>query len=251
MRQIHHWAALLFVAAMIVHMLRVFFTGGVPQAARAQLAARRRPADARHRRGLRRLLAAGRPALRHRPADRPRDHAVDPGRRHLGGVRGVRRRVPRRRDHPAALHRPRPAHTRHHPGADRACTSVLVVLQKHTQFPGPGRREDNVVGERMYPSYGAKAGGFFFLVFGVIGAARRALPDQPGLAVRAVQPGAGRRRHATRLVHGLPGRLDPVVPRLGDQVLELHDLAAVLADGGVARDPVHACSRCIRSSKRG
>src|SRR5262245_45040230 len=27
-RQIHHWAALLFVAAMIAHMFRVFFTGG-------------------------------------------------------------------------------------------------------------------------------------------------------------------------------------------------------------------------------
>src|SRR3954452_2272441 len=26
-RQIHHWAALLFVAAMLIHMLRVFFTG--------------------------------------------------------------------------------------------------------------------------------------------------------------------------------------------------------------------------------
>src|SRR5215207_791401 len=28
MRQIHHWSALLFVAAMMVHMFRVFFTGG-------------------------------------------------------------------------------------------------------------------------------------------------------------------------------------------------------------------------------
>ena len=27
MRQIHHWAAALFLAAMLVHMLRVFFTG--------------------------------------------------------------------------------------------------------------------------------------------------------------------------------------------------------------------------------
>jgi len=27
-RQIHHWAALIFIAAMIVHMMRVFFTGG-------------------------------------------------------------------------------------------------------------------------------------------------------------------------------------------------------------------------------
>src|SRR5580698_3624015 len=27
MRQIHHWAAILFVAAIMVHLLRVFFTG--------------------------------------------------------------------------------------------------------------------------------------------------------------------------------------------------------------------------------
>src|SRR4029077_9122082 len=27
MRQIHHWAALLFMAAIMVHMLRIFFTG--------------------------------------------------------------------------------------------------------------------------------------------------------------------------------------------------------------------------------
>src|SRR5256886_13204648 len=26
-RQIHHWAALLFMAAIVVHMLRIFFTG--------------------------------------------------------------------------------------------------------------------------------------------------------------------------------------------------------------------------------
>src|SRR4029079_1047009 len=27
MRQMHHWAAMLFVASMMVHLLRVFFTG--------------------------------------------------------------------------------------------------------------------------------------------------------------------------------------------------------------------------------
>ena len=27
MRQMHHWAALLFMAAIVVHMLRIFFTG--------------------------------------------------------------------------------------------------------------------------------------------------------------------------------------------------------------------------------
>src|SRR5690606_40099610 len=26
-RQMHHWAALLFIAAIVVHMLRIFFTG--------------------------------------------------------------------------------------------------------------------------------------------------------------------------------------------------------------------------------
>src|SRR5688500_19135903 len=26
-RQLHHWAALLFVASIVVHMLRIFFTG--------------------------------------------------------------------------------------------------------------------------------------------------------------------------------------------------------------------------------
>ncbi|HEY7050180.1 MAG TPA: cytochrome b, partial [Jatrophihabitantaceae bacterium] len=26
-RQIHHWAALMFIAAMLIHMLRIFFTG--------------------------------------------------------------------------------------------------------------------------------------------------------------------------------------------------------------------------------
>ena len=57
-RQIHHWAALLFVAAMVVHMCRMFFTGAF-----------RKPRDLNwmigltlimlgHRGGVRRLLAA-------------------------------------------------------------------------------------------------------------------------------------------------------------------------------------------------
>src|SRR5258707_14977939 len=31
MRQIHHWAALLFIAAVCAHLLRLYFTGGVCQ----------------------------------------------------------------------------------------------------------------------------------------------------------------------------------------------------------------------------
>ena len=44
---------------------------------------------------------------------------------------------------------------------------LLLVFHKHTQWPGPGRTEQNVVGYPMLPVYAAKAGGFFFMVFGV------------------------------------------------------------------------------------
>ena len=44
---------------------------------------------------------------------------------------------------------------------------MLVWIQKHTQYPGPGRTNNNVVGFPLLPIYMAKAGGFFFIVFGV------------------------------------------------------------------------------------
>ncbi|MGW6303049.1 cytochrome b N-terminal domain-containing protein, partial [Streptomyces niveus] len=45
---------------------------------------------------------------------------------------------------------------------------ILVFYHKHTQFAGPGKTNNNVVGAPFLPIYMAKAGGFFFLVFGVI-----------------------------------------------------------------------------------
>ncbi len=64
MRQIHHWAALLFVASIGLHMLRIFFTGAF-----------RKPRELNWfigfvlfilalAEGLHRVLAARRPALR-------------------------------------------------------------------------------------------------------------------------------------------------------------------------------------------
>ncbi|MFB9732257.1 cytochrome b [Ornithinimicrobium kibberense] len=44
---------------------------------------------------------------------------------------------------------------------------ALVVIHKHTQYPGPGRTNNNVVGFPVMPVYAAKAGGFFFVVFGI------------------------------------------------------------------------------------
>ena len=45
---------------------------------------------------------------------------------------------------------------------------MLMIINKHTQFAGPGRTNDNVVGYPMMPVYMSKMGGFFFLVFGAI-----------------------------------------------------------------------------------
>ena len=107
-----------------------------------------------------------------------------------------------------------------HPAAARRCILgliaahlALVVYHKHTQFPGPGRTEGNVVGYPVFPVYTAKAGGFFFIVFGVIALMGATDADQPGLGVRPVQPGRGHRRLAARLVHGLRrGRASGIMP---------------------------------------
>ncbi len=45
---------------------------------------------------------------------------------------------------------------------------VLMVVNKHTQFAGPGKTNDNVVGAPIMPLFAAKAGSFFFIVFGVL-----------------------------------------------------------------------------------
>ena len=109
MRQIHHWAALLFVAvdrrAPAAHLLHRC----VPSPARDQLAHRRRHARAGPAHGRHRLLAPRRPAVRHRAPHHQRHPAVDPRRGYLGALRGLRRRLRRRAHHRPLLHRPRAA----------------------------------------------------------------------------------------------------------------------------------------------
>ena len=58
-RQIHHWAADLFMIAICAHMLRHFFLGLLPQATRYQLADWHRDLRRRAGRGAIRLFAAG------------------------------------------------------------------------------------------------------------------------------------------------------------------------------------------------
>jgi ubiquinol-cytochrome c reductase cytochrome b subunit len=43
-----------------------------------------------------------------------------------------------------------------------------MVFQKHTQMPGKGRTNENVVGAPMYPYFMAKTGAFFFFTFGAL-----------------------------------------------------------------------------------
>src|SRR5699024_12693266 len=50
----------------------------------------------------------------------------------------------------------------------RGIRLVFVVVRKHTQCPGAGNTEKNVVGEPVLPTFAAKGGGFFFLIFGLL-----------------------------------------------------------------------------------
>ena len=123
MRQMHHWAALLFVAAIVVHMLRIFFTGAF-----------RKPRETNWIIGVVMLFCSA--CSRASPATRcpttcspaPACGSLSaimlsiPVDRHLGALRGLRRRVPRRADHRPVLHRPRAADPGDPARADRGCT---------------------------------------------------------------------------------------------------------------------------------
>ena len=47
---------------------------------------------------------------------------------------------------------------------------AIIMRTHHTQFPGKGATETNVVGTPMWPAYAAKSGGYFFMTFAVISA---------------------------------------------------------------------------------
>lgn len=166
-RQMHHWAALIFVAAMAVHAFRVFFTG-----------AYRKPREINWLIGVGLLtlaLAAGFTGY-----SLPDDLLSGTG---LQIIRGILQAIPIVGTWAAffvfggefpgtdIISRLYSAHILLVPGLILALVTVhlmMVWTQKHTQFPGPGRTNDNVVGYPLMPIYMAKAGGFFFVVFGVI-----------------------------------------------------------------------------------
>ncbi len=83
MRQAHHWLAHIFIGSIVLHLCRIFFTAMFRRPARAQLGRRRHAAAAGDLQRVRRLLAARRPALGHRPADLRLDRRGVPVRRRL------------------------------------------------------------------------------------------------------------------------------------------------------------------------
>jgi len=166
MRQIHHWAALIFVAAMVVHMSRVFFTGAF-----------RKPRETNWIIGVILLTLSFIEGLA--GYSLPDDLLSGTG---LRITEGVLLSIPVvgtylsfflfGGEFPGDDIIPRlyVAHVLLIPGIFLALITVHVMLvwyQKHTQYPSPGRTEQNAVGYPFFPIYTAKAGGFFFITFGV------------------------------------------------------------------------------------
>ena len=167
MRQVHHWAALLFVAAIGLHMLRVFFTGAF-----------RKPREINWFIGFVLFILAI--AEGFTGYSLPDDLLSGNGLRIIDGmVKGIpligswiswllfggefpgthivaRLFTLHILLLPAILIAALGAHL------------LLMIINKHTQFAGPGRTNDNVVGVPIMPTFAAKAGGFFFIVFGAL-----------------------------------------------------------------------------------
>ncbi len=167
MRQIHHWAADLFMAAIFIHMLRVFFTG-----------AYRKPRDVNWLIGVVLITLGMLEGLF--GYSLPDDLLSGTGLRIL---EGVMLSIPIVGTYLSfflfggqfpghdIIPRLYIIHVLLIPGLLLALISAHLFImfhQKHTQMPGKGHTNMNVVGQPMYPYFMAKTGAFFFFVFGVL-----------------------------------------------------------------------------------
>ncbi|WP_420452149.1 cytochrome b [Ilumatobacter sp.] len=166
-RQMHHWAALLFMAAIALHLARIFFTGAF-----------RRPRDINWLVGMTLLvlsLAAGFTGY-----SLPDDLLSGTGLRITNAIILAIPFVGERLAYlvfsgewPGTdiIGRLYPVHILLIPAGIVALLGAhlgLVWRQKHTQFRGPGRTERNVVGERVWPSFAMSSIGLLFLTAAVI-----------------------------------------------------------------------------------
>ena len=166
MRQMHHWACDIFIGAIVVHMARIFFTGAF-----------RKPRELNWTIGTTLLiLAIVNGFLGY---SLPDDLVSGTGIRIaysiilsipvVGSYLGF---LVFGGNFPGTAVIPRffILHCLVIPGLILGLVGAhlfLLVRQKHTQFPGKGRTEDNVVGTPMFPVFMAKTTGFLFVTAGV------------------------------------------------------------------------------------
>jgi ubiquinol-cytochrome c reductase cytochrome b subunit len=167
LRQIHHWAALVFVAAITVHMCRIFFTGAF-----------RRPRELNWIVGLVLLmLALGAGFTGY---SLPDDLLSGTGLRiaysvllSVPVVGGYLAFLFFGGDFPATqtIGRLFFTHVLVLPGLLVAAMAIhlgMIWRQKHTQFRGPGRTENNVIGSPLWPNYTMKSVGLLFAVAAIL-----------------------------------------------------------------------------------
>ncbi|CAK7283735.1 cytochrome b [Streptomyces misionensis] len=165
-RQMHHWAALVFVAAIGVHMLRIFFTGAF-----------RRPRELNWAIGVTLFMLALLEGFC--GYSLPDDLLSGTG---LRTANTIVMSIPVVGTslayfawggaYPGTLlgQRLYILHVLFVPGlliALIAVHLVLVVYLKHTQWAGRGKTNRNVVGQPMYPSFTARSTGLSLIAFGV------------------------------------------------------------------------------------
>jgi ubiquinol-cytochrome c reductase cytochrome b subunit len=163
-RQSHHWAALLFTGAIVVHLCRIFFTGAF-----------RKPREINWMVGLTLMLLAFVNGFV--GYSLPDDLLSGTG---LRVANAIMLSIPVVGDwlsfivfggeFPGQQVVPRlyVAHILLVPGLIIVLITVHMVIlirQKHSQFPGPGRTDTNVVGSRLWPGYAVRSLGVMAAVF--------------------------------------------------------------------------------------
>ncbi|MFG2110000.1 cytochrome bc1 complex cytochrome b subunit [Micromonospora chersina] len=166
-RQTHHWASLVFLAAIVLHLARIFFTGAF-----------RKPRELNWLIGVTMLTLAL--ANGFTGYSMPDDLLSGLG---LRIITSVVESIPLVGTWLAALAlggefpsdemipRMFVTHVLLVPAVLVALISLhlgILVRQKHTQFPGPGRTEHNVVGSRLWPSYTLRSLALFAWVLAVL-----------------------------------------------------------------------------------
>ena len=167
-RQTHHWAANVFVAAIVLHLLRVFFTG-----------AYRTPRQVTYYLGLGMLLFAVLEGfLGYSLVDDLLSgmglqiaYSVVASIPVVGGNLALLLwgdEFPGSSDFASRMY---VGHVLLLPvaiGAMLAVHLALVALNHHTQFRGPRRREDNVVGTPLWPAYALRSTALLFATAAVL-----------------------------------------------------------------------------------